>query len=117
MVLSQPDSSMISGKDLSCPNRIIPQVSGLKWTSRRGRAADWLPGGSRGRPGAAPWARHRAADGVDAATERGCLCLEAGKSDPAVILTPHSMENTAKLEQFSLTFLKKKYMQLAIAIQ
>lgn len=46
MVLSHPDSSTISGKDLSCPNKIISQVSWLRRTSRRVRVEDWVPGGS-----------------------------------------------------------------------
>ena len=44
-VLSHPDSSMISGKDLSCPNKFISQVSWLGWTSRRSRAEDRVLGG------------------------------------------------------------------------
>lgn len=42
-VLSYPDSSTISGKDTSCPNKIISQVSWLKWTCSKGR----VPGGAQ----------------------------------------------------------------------
>lgn len=61
-VLSHPDSSTIPGKDLSCPNKIVSQVPWLRRTSKRGRAEDWVPGGSWYKV-ACPASHHR---------QRGC---------------------------------------------
>lgn len=91
--LSHPDSSTISGKDLSYPNKITSQVSWLKWTSSKGRAGDWVPGGSQ-RP-----AFHTTSS-TDTAMQGGCLSSEAGKSDPAVLLKPQQHGKTTKSEQF-----------------
>lgn len=113
-VLSHPDSSSISGEDLSCPNKIISQVSWLTWTSRIGRAEDgWEPGSApvqRPVPDIVPptaWMQWW----------RGQVSVWRVAKVLLQWFWHHtSVGNTTQLEQFSL-ILKKRYMQLAIAIQ
>lgn len=54
---------------------------------------------------------------IDTVMQGECLSLEAGKSDPAVILKPQQHGKTSKSEQFSPILGKKKYMQFAIGIK
>lgn len=96
-VHSHPDSSTISGKDLSCLNKIISQMSGLERpVAEAGLRCEWEPGAA---PSARPmaWVHNK----------EGCFCLDGGKVNPQLSQHDTSARIITELERVCLIFKKQ----------